>query len=255
MSMNLSFLYGRRRLQRAFARIHRTTLLGLGFGQDNLQTNGELALVRRLSAQWPANPTLLDVGANRGDWTLAALDVVPGAVVYALEPSADPYTELASRVGTAARTFQVGLSSAPSTLTLWSPPGLSGLGSVYHRDLRAVGLDATSSTTIAVTTLDAFCAEQRIDRIHLLKLDVEGHELAVLQGASRLLADGSIDAIQFEFGGANLDARTYLRDFRDLLEPVGFTLHRLLRDGVATAFAGEEQMEIFHYCNYVALRS
>lgn len=253
--MNLSYLYGRRRFQSVFAVLHRTALLGLGYGNDDLATNGELALIRRLAARWPSNPTLIDVGANRGDWTLAALDVVPGAVVYALEPAAEPFAELAARVGSRANVFQIGLSNTVGNATLWSPPGQSVLASVYQRDLRAVHLEATASTTIAVTTLDTFCAEQNVEAVHLLKLDIEGHELAALEGASQLLADHAIDAVQFEFGGANLDARTFLSDFRDYLEPAGFTIHRLLSDGLAAAFNGEEQMEIFTYCNFVAVKA
>jgi FkbM family methyltransferase len=253
--MSLSFLYGRRRFQSVFAVLHRTALLGLGYGNDDLATNGELALIRRLAARWPRNPTLIDVGANRGDWTLAALDVVPGAAVYALEPAAEPFAELAARVGSRAKVFQIGLSNTVGNLTLWSPPGESGLGSVYQRDLRAVHLDATANTNIAVTTLDTFCAEQDIEAVHLLKLDIEGHELAALEGASQLLADGAIEAVQFEFGGADLDARTFLRDFRNYLEPAGFTIHRLLSDGWASAFKGEEKMEVFTYCNFIAVRA
>ncbi len=36
---------------------------------------------------------------------------------------------------------------------------------------------------------------------HFLKLDIEGHELAALQGAQKLLSRGAVDVIQFELGG------------------------------------------------------
>jgi hypothetical protein len=49
--------------------------------------------------------------------------------------------------------------------------------------------------------------------IDLLKIDVEGHELSVLRGATKTMERGLIKVVQFEFGGCNLDTRTNLQDF------------------------------------------
>jgi hypothetical protein len=62
-----------------------------------------------------------------------------------------------------------------------------------------------------------------------------------------------VDVIQLEFGGSNLDSRTYLRDFIDALAPYGFGLARILRDGLAPV-SREESAEIFVYCNLLAVR-
>ena len=47
--------------------------------------------------------------------------------------------------------------------------------------------------------------------IDLLKLDVEGNELLALKGLSDSIE--YIKIIQFEFGGSNIDSRTYFQDF------------------------------------------
>ena len=52
-----------------------------------------------------------------------------------------------------------------------------------------------------VRTLDSICEQEKVDTIHFLKIDVEGHELQTIEGASNLISSGSIDFIQFEFGG------------------------------------------------------
>ena len=44
-----------------------------------------------------------------------------------------------------------------------------------------------------------------------MKIDVEGHELDVLKGFGELIK--KVRLIQFEFGGTNIDSKTYLRDF------------------------------------------
>jgi hypothetical protein len=93
----------------------------------------------------------------------------------------------------------------------------------------------------------------QIQRIDLLKLDTEGHELSVLEGARRLLESRAIDTIQFEFGGANIDSRTFLRDIVDVLRPT-HGVYRLLKDGVEP-LRNDEREEIFTYANYIAVRA
>ena len=51
---------------------------------------------------------------------------------------------------------------------------------------------ASGDQVVAVTTLDAYCSERGIDA---LKLDVQGHEPAVLRGSARMLAEGRIRTI------------------------------------------------------------
>ena len=52
--------------------------------------------------------------------------------------------------------------------------------------------------------------KNKFSKIDLLKLDVEGHELYLLS-AKKFIS--KISVIQFEFGGCNIDTRTYFRDF------------------------------------------
>ena len=60
--------------------------------------------------------------------------------------------------------------------------------------------------------------EKKIDDIDFIKIDVEGHELAVLQGAVNMINQNRIKVIQFEFNVANILSRVFLKDFYDLLE-------------------------------------
>ena len=47
----------------------------------------------------------------------------------------------------------------------------------------------------------------------MLKIDVEGHELDILYGSLYMLRNERIKMISFEFGGCNIDSRTYFQDF------------------------------------------
>jgi FkbM family methyltransferase len=241
------------RYQPFFRALHRVALRGLGYGNGDPASNGEVALLRRLAKTWSSQPTILDVGAHTGEWTGAVRAVAPGASIYALEPASDPYRELVARVGQHSRTFQIGLSDEPGELPLWAPTDSPQLASLHRRDLRQFNMTAEPGASVTLTTLDQFCIDQEINHIHLLKLDTEGHELAILRGASHQLKGRTIDAIQFEFGGCNLDSRTYIRDFRDILEVHGYRLHRIVRDGLVPC-DGFETAEIFTYSNFVASR-
>ena len=241
------------RYQPLFRALHRIALRGLGYGNSDPASNGETALLERMAKAWPDPPTVVDVGAHVGEWTSAVLAVAPTASIYALEPAADPYRELVARVGQRSRTFQLGLSDEPGELPLWAPPNAPALASLHRRDLRQFGMTVEQGASVTLTTLDRFCAEENIEHIHLLKLDAEGHELAILRGATHKLNARAIDAIQFEFGGCNLDSRTYIRDFRNILVTHGYRLYRILSDGLARC-DDSESAEIFTNSTFIASR-
>src|SRR5206468_12328519 len=81
-----------------------------------------------------------------------------------------------------------------------------------------------------IVTIDEFAKKRGIEEMELLKIDVEGAELDVLQGASGLITEHRIRAIQFEIGGINAVQRTWVHDFYDLLN--GYSFFRLLPRGL-----------------------
>ncbi len=88
------------------------------------------------------------------------------------------------------------------------------------------------------------------ETIHLLKLDVEENEIKVLKGAKNLLAAKKIEIIQIEFGGANIDSRTFLRDFWNLLHK-DYKMYRILSDGFTKIPFYTELIENFFCTNYL----
>ena len=82
---------------------------------------------------------------------------------------------------------------------------------------------------------------------------IEGHELKALKGAARMINEKKVDVIQFEFGGCNIDSRTYFQDFFYLLKD-NFTIYRILRDGLLEMPTYQETHEIFITINYLAVK-
>jgi FkbM family methyltransferase len=72
-----------------------------------------------------------------------------------------------------------------------------------HNSLGDIGASATvDRIRVPVTTLDAFADERGIERVGLLKIDVEGFEPEVIRGGDRLLRERRVDLVVFEFSPA-----------------------------------------------------
>lgn len=220
----------------------------MGYGVSTPESSGELRLLDTL----PQLNVIIDAGANRGAWAVEARKRWPSASIHAFEPAADTFDLLTAAVGDTVTCRRAALGDTPRTMTLHKVPGIDALASLHQRDIAEHNLAMTDTETVDAVTLDGYCVDNNIDRIDFLKLDVEGHELAVLAGASRLLAEGRIARIQFEFGGCNIDSRTYLRDFVRLLSP-DYRLSRITRDGLEP-FRYSEAAEVFVTMNFYAER-
>ena len=114
-------------------------------------------------------------------------------------------------------------------------------------------MDITES--ISVNTVDVYCEENNVSRIDFMKIDVEGHEFDVLSGATRMIESNSIGAIQFEFGGCNIDTKTYFRDFYNFFQRHNYTIYVIGRTGKLLPITNyTEYCEQFMTTNYVAIK-
>lgn len=203
-------------------------------------TSGELFVVTGL----PEGATVFDVGANRGQYATMVTRARPDLKVHAFEPSQSAFADL-QRIPDI-RSHNFGFSDEEATVPLYADDAGSGLSSVYPRDIP--GIPFREIEQVPLRRLDDFCREAGITTIDLLKIDAEGHELAVLRG----LGDLRPARIQFEFGGGNIDSRTYLRDFFELLSD--YTIYRILPKGLRPV-TPSERMEQFDTTNFLAVRS
>lgn len=202
--------------------------------------------------------TVFDVGANAGDWTRAALRHASDRIerLVAFEPAAVHRASLASITRDDSRLLHVSLAvtDGEGERLLYSPADGSELASLTQRRLDHLGVNANVTESVRTTTLDDYTQQHAIERIHLLKMDIEGYELSALRGASRLLENRAIDVVAFEFGGCNIDTRTFFQDFWYLLvRQYGFRVGRILLDGrIAPIQRYTEALEMFSTTNYVA---
>ena len=196
-----------------------------------------------------------DVGANLGNWSADLLDEISTAEVIVFEPSKEAYQYLQKRfVGkTSIQCANVALGKENTTATLFADKSASGLGSLTKRRVGHFGIDFSYRENVQLFTLDTWLETYGNGRQpNILKMDVEGHELDVLKGATKALQDISI--IQFEFGGSNIDTRTYFQDFWYFFLEQGFDLYRLGPRDPLLIKSYSENDETFRPTNYIAVR-
>lgn len=248
---------GRVGIQPLWKFLHQISLYGMNIGGGGeVRDSGERGVLDRVARTWAGKPVVVfDVGANQGDY---AEEVVArlgqDTVCHCFEPSRKTFEILSARFSKHGnvRLHPFGFGEIRVRIPLYTSSGDSGLASVYPRRLDHFGLAVRPTEDIQLEVLDDFCESQKLNHVHLLKMDVEGHELSVLKGASRLLASGGIDYIQFEFGGCNLDSRTFFQDFYYLLDPK-YRLYRVLRNGLAPITRYRETDEVFLTTNFLAV--
>lgn len=243
---------GKKKFQGLYSKLYHLGLYGMNYGvSGNIHTNGEMRLLNTLRGRISRpNPVLFDVGANVGEYAnLLGKTFGKQARIYAFEPSTPTWEVLQSKLEfDHIEAVNLGLSNTTEEVRLYRSEELSSMASVYPRQLQNTTLKEYE--IVSLTTLDQFCSEREISFIDFLKIDVEGHELKVLEGASRMLSEQAIRFIQFEFGGTNIDSKVFLRDFLNILSP-HYKLFRLVTDGVHPLLY-TETMEIFTYSNFFA---
>lgn len=248
---------GKTAYQGFFERLHALALEGLNIGGgDCPEWSGEVAVLRLLRAQTRGTVTLFDVGANTGTYAAQVWKVLhPRVRLYCFEPSRVAYETLLERFGGRENfvAYNFGFGASDTLACLFADRNGSELASVFPRRLDHFGIEFQPRESIRLKRLDDFCRDEKIPHIDLLKLDVEGNELNVLTGAERMIKSDSIDWIQFEFGGCNIDSRTFFQDFYYLLTPK-YNLYRITRDGLTPIRKYHERLEAFITTNYLAKR-
>jgi FkbM family methyltransferase len=161
----------------------------------------------------------VDVGANVGLYTIWAIDC--GATVAAIEPDAAALRRLKENLtlnGYQADILSLALADRRGTMKMTTDLGVANhlITDVMH--------EGVSVWTVPVSTLDEVIG----DRVaHGVKIDVEGAELLVLQGARRVLAEHRIRLIQVEWNICSLPTLGQDRSsVAALLQAEGYDLFR-----------------------------
>lgn len=193
-------------------------------------------ILRVMDALLEPGMTVIDAGANLGEITLAAARRVGASGrVLAFEP-VDTIADRLDRNVAMNDLFQItihrtGLSDHEGTAQIYTSlrpfrdrthhEGLSTLYADEHRD--------SPVQTVQLTTLDSVRAQLGLERVDLLKIDVEGAELEVLRGARETIASAQPWIVVEVNRGTSQNARVRPEDILDFLAGHGYRFFRIDR--------------------------
>ena len=221
----------------------------------DMSSNGEKWILRTLSS-FEDLDVLFDVGANHGEWSIAARESFPEASIHCFEIVPRTFEVLSRNLGGMSNVTlnPCGLSDRDGEIEIFYDPKLHfiatavpGFSEEFHRN-------QTQVLRLPTVTGDDYSEKQEIDRINFLKIDVEGHEPQVLRGFERMLGSGRIDALQFEYGYVNIGVKFLLRDFYEYLTRFDMQIGKVYPDHVDFR-PYRYRDEDFFGPNYVAVRS
>jgi FkbM family methyltransferase len=248
---------GRRRMWRLGRAIYRVARNDV---DNDPARNGERWLQAQVLEIFHDEPRMvvLDVGANVGGWTRMLLDQVPPARaealdVYAFEPVRSTFQTLQERLGGHPRSGRVhpvavALSDADGSVEMYEVEP-NGTTNSLHPD----PFLPARRVAIETQTADTFCARSGIAKVHLLKVDAEGHDCSVLRGAARLFAEERVMVAQFEYNHRWVYARHYLKDVFDFARDLPYAVGKLTPDRVELYDGWHFEMERFFEANYVLI--
>jgi FkbM family methyltransferase len=218
------------------------------FVQTHLYWTGEYETWDLLHLSRYARPgsVVFDIGANFGYYSIVLASLMRGAGhVFAFEPSKGTFSRL--QINIAMNQFEssitatrCGLSDKPGTTHLEEVAGNSG-ATTFALDERG--------ETIVLETLDNFCKVHQVERMDLIKVDVEGNELRVLEGSRESLIRWS-PVLMVEFNQSALErAGTSVEKLVEFLRETGYELFVAKRDQmVPFQSASQESMIVNVFC-------
>jgi FkbM family methyltransferase len=206
--------------------LHATPYTLLDFGSYETEETNFLKSVFR------DGEVFLDIGANLGWYSLVLGRNCPGSRIYAFEPIPSTVAVLEKNIRLNRleniETICMGMFNKEDELNFLFAPDVSGATSLKMAG-QSRGRTAIQSVVCKTTTLDAFCASRNIVP-SLLKIDVEGAELMVIQGGEKILESTPIILMELlrkwsrEFGYHPNDVFT-------LLEKYGYRAWVFAEDG------------------------
>lgn len=234
--------------------VERAAALGQGKGYGSATIEQEVQLLQSFSLE---KPTLaVDIGGNVGTYTAELRKRNPELEIHTFEPSRTNLDKLKAKFETdkLIKLIPFAVSDKAGEAVLFSNEPGSGLGSLTNRRLDHLNINFDTKETIQTIRFeDYWVNELQSRRIDLAKIDIEGHEMSALHGFGDALKATKV--IQFEFGGCNIDTRTFFQDFWYFFKLNDFDIYRITPIGAQPILRYSELDEFFSTTNYIAVNT
>lgn len=222
----------------------------MGYGNWNPYEDGEFLMIKSFIRQ---GDIVIDAGAHVGDWSRLVLKHTENNChLHSFEPVPYFFGKLTESLGDKVHAYNMALGNRQmrSSMNYYYQES-EGCSSLFDR--KVLSSIPVKKIDISVTYLDKFCADHAISHIDFLKIDTEGSEWDVLQGAHELISQRKISFIQFEYGGTYPDANITLEQVYTYLVAKDYTIFRITSDGLVHIPQWQETLENYHLSNYLAV--
>jgi len=186
----------------------------IGLNSSNLSGGS----IRRIIGK-QSEVTILDIGANVGEFSKLCRENYKSARIFAIEPQVQCHKEILQ-------------NSGPDTIVIGklvsSITGFATFSISKNKDRKAhivnnsANYNQSSISTFEKTTVDEIISNYELNHINLLKIDAEGHDFEVLRGAELALTNGLIENILFEVMPRLIESNTLPSDIERYLKQFGF---------------------------------
>jgi len=186
--------------------------------------------------------TIFDVGANIGQSAIKFRRAFPDSKIFCFEPVESVFAKLAENLKGDERVslHKIALadSSCQKTIYLTADSMTNG----FESSLTAIG-----TASVPTLTVDEFARENAIDRIDLLKVDVEGYDLRVLEGAKQFLQTNRIVFVIAEVGFNESDSlHVSFENVRSFLASHGYSVFGIYDQQLE--WSGQPQLRYANVC-------
>lgn len=234
--------------------LYKLSIRGMGilnFESDRL--SGEENFIKSYVPQIKGG-IIFDVGANVGNYAMKLRQSNLDVAIFCFEPHPVNFQKLNQNMKNLnIKLVNVGVGCEIGKIKIYDYEDEDGSShaSLYKDVIETIHNRKSVAHEVEIITLDDFALKNGINRVHLLKIDTEGHEMSVLKGFEQFIRSDKVDLIHFEFNEMNIISRTFFKDFWDYLP--NYEIFRMLPDGlVPIKNYSPLTCEIFAFQNIVA---
>ncbi|MGC4042629.1 MAG: FkbM family methyltransferase [Armatimonas sp.] len=218
----------------------------LGGESSNSSKNGEFSIMERIA---PECKLFIDIGANMGGWTQHFMTLSKGRG-FLYEPGKGCFEHLEKT-----------MTDPRLTLRHCAVGDVSGqiefvedLGFTEHSSIATTfnGSDNVVRYTVPLITIDQEFAGSS-ETIDFLKIDTEGYDFNVIKGCQKLLEEGRVRFVQFEYNINWIHAGSTIFGAIDFLKRYGYDTY-IIRAGGISSIDLDYWGEYASYSNYIAFQ-
>lgn len=234
----------------------REWLVANGYSNDDPYTNGEYSLCNTLKGYYMS---FVDIGANIGDYSEKVKTIDDNVRIWSFEPNEELKPVIEEKIGRFNKVISKALGGEAGTRVLNVHRNDSTVSSTYNRVEMMPSFTAKmKKVEIEMDILDNYreeiCSNLGGEGV-FVKIDVEGSELNVMEGAKDFFQQDIPLAVMFEYSFGWKETGRNLKEAFHYLDQFGFDIYRVLPLGIEKVRFYTTDMDDWIYCNYFVVKN